>query len=50
VFYVVLRLLTGNRALKQHGEVPHIEAFAAPEAGGGGRAGVPAAPVDSNQP
>jgi multidrug efflux pump len=28
VFYVVLRKLSGNRALKQHGEVPHIEAFA----------------------
>jgi multidrug efflux pump len=28
VFYVVLRKLTGNRALKQHGEVPHVEAFA----------------------
>jgi multidrug efflux pump len=28
VFYVVLRGLTGNRPLKQHGEVPHVEAFA----------------------
>jgi multidrug efflux pump len=28
VFYVVLRKLTGNQPLKQHGEVPHIEAFA----------------------
>ncbi len=28
VFYVVLRKLTRNRPLKQHGEVPHIEAFA----------------------
>src|SRR4030095_7321763 len=28
VFYVVLRALDGNRPLKQHGEVPHIEAFA----------------------
>jgi multidrug efflux pump len=28
VFYVVLRALTGNRPLKQHGEVPHVEAFA----------------------
>ena len=28
VFYVLLRALTGNRALKQHGEIPHIEAFA----------------------
>jgi multidrug efflux pump len=28
VFYVLLRGLTGNRPLKQHGEVPHGEAFA----------------------
>ena len=28
VFYVVLRKLTGNRALKQHGKVPQVEAFA----------------------
>jgi multidrug efflux pump len=28
VFYVTLRALTGNRALKLHGEVPHNEAFA----------------------
>jgi multidrug efflux pump len=28
VFYVALRALTGNRALKSHGEVPHNEAFA----------------------
>jgi multidrug efflux pump len=28
VFYVVLRRLSGNRALKQHGQVPHVEAFA----------------------
>jgi multidrug efflux pump len=28
VFYVLLRGLTGNRPLKQHGEVPHVEAFA----------------------
>jgi multidrug efflux pump len=28
VFYVVLRALTRNRPLKQHGEVPHVEAFA----------------------
>ena len=32
VFYVALRRMTGNRPLKLHGEVPHIEAFA----GGGG--------------
>ncbi|MGE5095127.1 MAG: efflux RND transporter permease subunit [Betaproteobacteria bacterium] len=28
VFYVVLRMLTGNRPLKQHGEVPRAQAFA----------------------
>jgi len=28
VFYVVLRSLTGNKPLKLHGEVPHVEAFA----------------------
>jgi multidrug efflux pump len=33
VFYVALRRLAGNRPLKLHGEVPHIEAFA-----GGGAA------------
>ena len=38
VFYVLLRRLTGNRPLKLHGDVPHVEAFAgssaAPAAGG----------------
>jgi len=28
VFYVLMRKLAGNRPLKQHGEVPHLEAFA----------------------
>jgi multidrug efflux pump len=28
VFYVLLRWLAGNRPLKQHGEVPHLEGFA----------------------
>jgi multidrug efflux pump len=28
VFYVLLRGLTGNRPLKQHGETPHFEGFA----------------------
>jgi multidrug efflux pump len=32
VFYVVLRKLTGNRPLKQHGEIPHVEAFRTPAA------------------
>jgi multidrug efflux pump len=31
VFYVLLRRLTGNRPLKRHGEVPHLEAFASPQ-------------------
>jgi len=36
VFYVVVRRLTGNQPLKQHGEVPHdVEAFAQPEQGAG---------------
>jgi multidrug efflux pump len=28
VFYVLLRRLAGNRPLKQHGQVPHLEGFA----------------------
>jgi multidrug efflux pump len=28
VFYVLLRRMAGNRPLTQHGEVPHLEAFA----------------------
>lgn len=36
VFYVVLRSLTGNRPLKLHGEVPHVEAFAGSSTSGGG--------------
>jgi multidrug efflux pump len=43
VFYVTLRRLTGNRPLKLHGEVPHIEAFAG--SGGAGTHAQPAAPV-----
>ncbi|MGQ2979112.1 MAG: efflux RND transporter permease subunit [Polaromonas sp.] len=39
VFYVVLRRLAGNRPLKLHGEVPHIEAFATSPVSGGGAAG-----------
>jgi multidrug efflux pump len=52
VFYVVLRQLTGNRTLKLHGEVPHLEAFARPagSSGGGGSARpVPAAPVSGHE-
>jgi len=48
VFYVLMRRLTGNRPLKLHGEVPHLEAFAgadtpAPHHGGGGALPAPAA-------
>ncbi|HEV7800162.1 MAG TPA: efflux RND transporter permease subunit, partial [Burkholderiales bacterium] len=35
VFYVLLRRLAGNRPLKLHGTVPHLEPFAGCEAGGG---------------
>ncbi|WP_439570406.1 efflux RND transporter permease subunit [Methylibium sp.] len=46
VFYVLLRRLTGNRPLTQHGEVPHTEAFAGtPGAGGANLKPLPAAPV-----
>jgi multidrug efflux pump len=46
VFYVLLRRLAGNRALRLHGEVPHLEAFAGSPAAGGGDASrlMPAAP------
>ncbi|MBS0446084.1 MAG: multidrug efflux RND transporter permease subunit [Proteobacteria bacterium] len=51
VFYVLLRSLTGNRALKLHGDVPHAEAFAGstpPQTSGGATQGglpQPAAPI-----
>jgi multidrug efflux pump len=49
VFYVVLRKLTGNRALKLHGEVPHMEGFAHGDFGSGANARVlPAAPLKDN--
>ena len=45
VFYVLLRAATGNRPLKQHGEIPHhMEAFA----GGGEIKPLPAAPIDKD--
>jgi len=46
VFYVLLRRLAGNRPLRQHGEVPHVEAFVSAEhpAGGGALHPQPAAP------
>ena len=53
VFYVALRALTGNRPLKLHGEVPHVEAFAgsqqAPVPGRGGVQALPAAPVSKHE-
>ncbi|HEX6703729.1 MAG TPA: multidrug efflux RND transporter permease subunit [Albitalea sp.] len=45
VFYVLLRGLTGNRPLKLHGEVPHVEAFA----GAGDARPLPAAPVSRHE-
>jgi len=47
VFYVLLRRLAGNRPLKLHGEVPHVEAFAG--AGGAAVRPVPAAPVSRHE-
>jgi len=38
VFYVVLRRLAGNRPLKLHGEVPHLDGFAGSHAAGGAAA------------
>jgi len=52
VFYVALRRMAGNRPLKLHGEVPHLEAFAAsPVIGGGGAAAhaQPAAPIGRHE-
>ncbi|NML17824.1 efflux RND transporter permease subunit [Azohydromonas caseinilytica] len=54
VFYVLMRALTGNRPLKLHGQVPHLEAFAAAEPEvrrGGGRDPhpLPAAPVSRHE-
>ncbi|WP_431131822.1 efflux RND transporter permease subunit [Variovorax paradoxus] len=58
VFYVLMRRLAGNRALKLHGDVPHGEDFvsaahpAAPSRGGSGGGGlhpVPASPRPSHE-
>ncbi|WP_137896391.1 efflux RND transporter permease subunit [Ramlibacter sp. 2FC] len=51
VFYVALRRLAGNRPLKLHGTVPHLEAFAAPAdfAGGASARLVPAAPLKAHE-
>jgi multidrug efflux pump len=45
VFYVLLRRLAGNRPLKLHGEVPHLEAFAGTTGGVGDARPLPAAPL-----
>ncbi|MES2050869.1 MAG: efflux RND transporter permease subunit [Pseudomonadota bacterium] len=44
VFYVALRRMAGNRPLKLHGEVPHLEAFASANGAGAGAQPQPAAP------
>ncbi|MBX3655372.1 MAG: efflux RND transporter permease subunit [Ramlibacter sp.] len=51
VFYVVLRRLAGNRALKQHGEAPPADSFAAPPVLGGGAPArpLPAAPLGHHE-
>ncbi|TDP61798.1 efflux RND transporter permease subunit [Roseateles toxinivorans] len=52
VFYVLLRQLTGNRPLKLHGEVPHLEAFAHADFGpsaGGSLKPQPAAPISKHE-
>jgi multidrug efflux pump len=46
VFYVALRALAGNRPLRLHGEVPHLEGFATGSGGGGSVRPLPAAPLD----
>ena len=51
VFYVVVRRLSGNKPLKQHGEVPHdVEAFAQPEQGAGHDFGDHAGPGGNARP
>ncbi|MES2953867.1 MAG: efflux RND transporter permease subunit [Pseudomonadota bacterium] len=51
VFYVALRRMAGNRPLKLHGEVPHIEAFATSPATGSGTGAhaLPAAPIGQHE-
>ncbi len=48
VFYVALRAMTGNRPLKLHGEVPHIEQ-AIGSGGGGALHAQPAAPIKQHE-
>jgi multidrug efflux pump len=50
VFYVLLRQLTGNRPLKQHGEVPHVEAFAGAPGGTHAEPGVAPARSKGREP
>jgi multidrug efflux pump len=50
VFYVLLRGLTGNRPLKLHGEVPHVEGFAGTSAHASAPGGVPAASIQGGGP
>jgi multidrug efflux pump len=49
VFYVLMRRLAGNRPLKLHGEVPHVEAFVSASPGGGDAYPVPAAPLSRHE-
>ncbi len=51
VFYVALRAMTGNRPLKLHGEVPHIEQAIGSGSGSGGGAlhAQPAAPLKQHE-
>ena len=49
VFYVLLRKLSGNRALKHHGQVPHGEESFAAAPGGGAPMALPAGPVSHHE-
>ncbi|HEX5683131.1 MAG TPA: efflux RND transporter permease subunit [Ideonella sp.] len=51
VFYVALRALSGNRPLKLHGEVPHLDGFAGSSEphGGGPLKPAPAAPISRHE-
>jgi multidrug efflux pump len=44
VFYVLLRRLTGNRPLRLHGDVPHVEEAFAGTGGSSAIKPLPAAP------
>jgi len=49
VFYVALRAMAGNRALKLHGEVPHLEKAIGSGSGGGTLHTQPAAPLKHHE-